>query len=295
MRKSRLVARLDPWLWSLRLAWLVLPVTSGPPLAAALDPWSAPVRATASVGLWAGWAVVVLALLVPRPAGLALVRVVAPAGLAATVAAALSGTGSAPALAVATAAAVVALAPEVGTAFVNGGAYPGERRYLLRPPAPVMVGLVPLAWAVLAAAVTAGPLLLAARQWVAGALAVLAGAPVTVVLSRSLLALTQRWVVFVPAGVVLKDHLALQDPVLFRRAEVAAVGAAPAGTDALDLTGRALGLALEVRLTEAAPLLRASRGPRRAEPVRHDAVLFTPTRPGAVLAEARSRRLGASR
>jgi hypothetical protein len=126
---------------------------------------------------------------------------------------------------------------------------------------------------------------------VAGAVAVVVGAPLAVVLARALHSLTQRWVVFVPAGLVLKDHLALLDPVLLRRHLVTSFGPAPAESDALDLTARAPGLALEVRLREPVPLAQVSPGRRGSETRSPDALRFTPTRPGAVLAEAERRRL----
>jgi hypothetical protein len=186
---------------------------------------------------------------------------------------------------------VLVLLPETGELFVNGAAYGDERRHLLRPPAALLLGPLPVAGALLVAGVVTGPLLLAARSWVAGAVAVAIGAPVAVVLARALHSLTHRWVVFVPAGLVLKDHLALLDPVLLRRHLVTALGPAPADSDALDLTARAPGLALEVRLGEPVPLAQVTPGRRGSEARSPVALRFTPSRPGAVLAEAERRRL----
>ncbi len=143
----------------------------------------------------------------------------------------------------------------------------------------------------LVAAAVTGPLLLAARSWVAGGVALVVGVPVAVVLARALHSLTQRWAVFVPAGLVLKDHLALLDPVLLRRHLVVDLGPAPADSDALDVTARAPGLALEVRLREPVPLAQVTPGRRGSEARSPEALRFTPTRPGAVLAEAGRRRL----
>ncbi|HEV7762039.1 MAG TPA: hypothetical protein VGO78_23685, partial [Acidimicrobiales bacterium] len=83
------------------------------------------------------------------------------------------------------------------------------------------------------------------------------------------------------------------DPVLFRRASVRALGPASAGTDALDLTCGALGLALEAQLVEETDLPTVA--PRRGAPsatVEAQAVLFTPTRPGALLTATRARHIG---
>lgn len=280
--------------WVLRAAWVVLPFTAGPVLAAALDPRSAAVQTTAAAGLWLGWALGVVAVLVPHPISLTAVRVLAPAGLACVVLAALEAVDlGALVLALATTAlaAALALLPETGTWLVNGGAFGDERRHLLRPPRALLAGPIPLAWAALVAGVAGGPLLLAAEQWVTGVLALVAGVAVALVVARALHALTLRWAVLVPAGLVLKDHLAVADPVLLRRVDIEVLRPAPPGTDALDLTAGAPGLALEARLREAVPLMRVVPGRRADEPGRSAALRFTPTRPGALLAEARGRRI----
>ena len=281
--------------WVLRGAWLGLPFTAGSVLAAALDQTSVPVRTTASAAAWLAWAAVVVALLVAHPLGLTILRVVAPTASAATVAAAATGRSGgaqvAAGMAVAVAVSALAFLPEVGSWLVNGAAYGDERRHLLRPPAALLAGPIPVAWAVLVAAVVGGPLLLAAGRWFAGSAALVVGWPAAVVLARALHSLTQRWAVLVPAGLVLKDHLAVLDPVLMRRTDIEVLHPAPADSDSLDLTAGAPGLALEARLHEAVPLVRVRPGRRQGEPGRSAALRFTPTRPGAVLVEARRRRI----
>jgi hypothetical protein len=174
---------------------------------------------------------------------------------------------------------------------VNGPAYPNERRFPLRVPGWLLIGPLPVAWAVAVGAPVAGALLLADRRWVAGGVLVGLGVPLAVVLVRALHGLSRRWVVFVPAGLVVHDHLALADPVLFMREMVETLGAAEADTDALDLTLGAPGLALELILLEKVPMTLAGRGRQRGESGSSARLMFTPTRPGAVLAEARTRRL----
>lgn len=281
--------------WLVRAAWLVLPFATGPALAAALDPRSAAVRATASAALWLGWVLVVVALLVPHPLGLTSLRLAAPAAMAAAVAAALTGEADSVDVALAltstTVVTALALLPETGTWLVNGGAYGNERRHLLRPPRALLLGPIPLAWAVLLLGVVSGPLLIAAGRPVAGGLALAVGFPVALLLGRALHSLTQRWAVLVPAGLVLKDHFAVVDPVLLRRVDIEVLRRAPPGTDALDLTAGAPGPALEARLNEAVPLVRVVLGTRRSEPGRSAAMRFTPSRPGLVLTDARARRI----
>ncbi len=279
--------------WAVRVAWALLPFAAGPALAGALDGRSVAVRSVASAGLWIGWALVVVGVLVPHPISLTALRVAAPAALAACVAAALSGeaAGAVPALAACTVMVALAFTAETGTWMINGAAYGEERRFLLRPPQVLMVLPIPVAWLLLVAAVVGPPLLLAAGRWVAGGLALLAGVPLALVLARALHSLSLRWAVLVPAGLVIKDHLALADPVLIRRTDMEVLRPAVAGADALDLTVGARGLPLEAQLRQAVPLMRVVLGRRRSEPGRSARLRFTPTRPGAVLAAAAQRRI----
>lgn len=281
--------------WLVRASWLVLPLAAGPALAAALDARSGAVQSTASAGLWLGWVLVVVAVLVPHPLGLTGLRLAAPAALAAAVAATVGGDPGGLDTALALTSSIVAIAfallPETGSWMVNGGAYGNERRHLLRPPRALLVGPIPVAWAVLVVAVAGGPLLIAAGRTVVGGVALAVGAPAALLLGRALHSLALRWAVLVPAGLVLKDHFAVVDPVLLRRVDIEVLRRAPPGSDALDLTAGAAGVALEARLFEAVPLARVVLGTRRSEPGRSAALRFTPTRPGMVLADARARRI----
>lgn len=281
-------------LWILRLGWLGLPFVAGPSLADALHGASGPVRGLASAGLWAGWAIGLVALLVPRTIGLTALRVVAAALVAAVGAAALGGHVSPAGLALSSALLGVAVTAEVGEVFVQGSAYGSERRFPLRAPGPVLLALAPLGWALLVAGIATGPLLLAAEQWVSGVVGVLVGGPLAVAAARALHSLARRWVVFVPAGLVLHDRYTLDDPVLFPRGVISGLGPAEAATDALDLTAAAPGLALELQLRESVPMVQAPAGWRRRTPGetgRVSQLIFTPSRPGRVLAEARARKL----
>jgi hypothetical protein len=250
------------------------------------------VRTLASVGLWGGWGAGLLALAIPRPAALTTVRVVAPAAVVAAVAAA-PRAGSAFALAVVWTAVCCAwtYAPALGSWAVNGAVYPDERRFLLRVPGPLLFGPLALGWALAVAGLASGPLLLASRSWLAGGVALVVGLPLAALLLRAIHTLSRRWVVFVPAGVVLHDPVALVDPVLLRRQSVRRLGPAPVDSDALDLTQRAPGLALELALESPIELSLLAPGQRVGKPATAQRLLFTPTRPGALLEEARRRRL----
>ena len=277
--------------WALRVVWGGLPFTAGPALGDALGGHSRPVQLVAGIGLWAFWTLVLLAALVPHPISLTAIRCLAPAAAGAALVAAVDGHGSPLAVSTTALAMAVAFLPETGTTFVNGPAYPNERRFLLRAPAPLLLGMLPVVWALAMAPLLFGPLLVAARQWVAGGALLVVGLPVAGLLLRAIYGLSRRWLVFVPAGVVLHDPIALTDPVLFRRPLIASIGPAPADTTALDLTQAAPGLALELALKEEVPILRSKPGRRLGEPASPSRLLFTPTRPGAVLREAEARGL----
>lgn len=259
--------------WALRAAWAVLPFT------VPTMPWSA----------WAAWTAVLVATLVPHPLSLTAVRVAAPAALAFA-----AWTTSPAALVSALAVVGIAFAAETAMPFVNGPAYPNERRFPLRPPGPLLFGPLPLAWALAVGLPTAGAVLMADDRVVLGAVVLVGGLPVSVLLLRALHTLSRRWVVFVPAGLVLHDGMALADPVLFQRKVVESVRLAPADTDSLDLTKGALGPAVELVLREKVPMVLTTPGRRGGEPGASARLLFSPTRPGAVLAEA-ARRFGPAR
>jgi hypothetical protein len=276
--------------------WAVLPLTAGAAFATSLDPCTPTFRTAVSIALWAIWALTLVVMLVPRTTSLTLVRIVVPASVVAslwsTFATASPDWEDGIAVATTALAAAIALSASTGERFVNGSAYGAERRMPLRAPGLVVLGLVEAVWIAVVVGATAGPLLLASERWIAGTLATLVGWPLAVMATRSLHRLAQRWFVFVPAGVVLVDPLALADSLSVPRAAIGSIGPAPADTTAHDLTIGALGLALEVDLATAQamrPLDGASNGP--AADLSVDKILFTPTRPGALLREARTRGL----
>ncbi|MDP9402505.1 MAG: hypothetical protein M3P85_04060 [Actinomycetota bacterium] len=277
--------------WAMRAAWAVLPLTAGPSLGAALSTHSRPVQLVASTASWAAWAGVVTATLIAHPVALTALRTVAPAALLAAAGAAADGQPSALALGSAALALALAFLPETGARYVNGPAYPNERRLPLRVPGPLLLGILPLAWSLAVGLPVAAALLLASGRGVAGGLVAILAVPLARLLLAAMHNLSRRWVVFVPAGLVLHDPISLADPVLFRRQIIEVLRPAPADSDSLDLTQRAPGLALELVLTEKVPMMLMRPGTRIGEPGSSARLLFTPTRPGVVLEEAAARRI----
>lgn len=285
--------------WAPTVAWVILPLLAGDPLGGALDDRSRAVQLVASIGLWALWALGLLAALVAVTASLTVLRLLAPAGLAVTLWAAgtaAAGSGAAEWLASGWAAltTVIVFAAPVGEAMVNGSAYGDERRFPLRPPGLLLLGPIPLVGAITVIAFTAPVLLLASEHWMFGIPATVVGLVIGVTLFRRLHRLSTRWFVFVPAGVVLVDPFATTDSVLAQRHRIASLGVAGATTSAVDLTQGSLGLGLELEFTDPEPIVAApTRRTRQAvlTPTEVSGIVFAPSRPGRVLAEATARRV----
>jgi hypothetical protein len=282
-------------LWCARVVWALLPVSAGGAISDALAPWSTTPARVAAVLLWAAWAVGLVALFAPRPWGLTALRVVAPATVVVAIVA-IPGTSAGPAvLAVVTSvvATALALSAPIAQAAGNSIAYGDEVRFPLRVPTSLLLGPVPLAVILVDLGVSAGPLLLADGRYVAGVPVTIVGLALAFALLRSLHALSKRWLVIVPAGVVVVDPLTLVDPVLMRREQIAGlVRAAPrrSGAGALDLRLGSLGGSVELTLHEAHPFAR--RLGRRDSELREEGVVLVSTvRSGALVALAGERRI----
>jgi len=292
------VVTASPLTWVVRALWLSLPLTCGELVAASLEGRSGPVRGAAVSLAWALWAAGLLASLVTRPAALTVLRVLAPLPLVASVVCSLDASPSVLGwLGLATSALVLvaANAASVGADFVDGASYGDERRFSLRPPAVLLLGPVPVTWALTALVLPTGVLLLAARQWVAGGVLVAVGALSAWWGFRVLHRLARRCLVFVPAGLTLVDELSVVDPVLFRRRDVHRIGPAPADTTALDLTSAATGLILQIDVDPAVTVTPTVGRGRTTEAVAVGSVLVAPSMPGALLAHADERRLAVQR
>jgi hypothetical protein len=263
-------------LWCARVVWALLPVSSGGAIADALDSWSTTTARVAAVLLWLAWACGIVALFAPHPIGLTALRVLAPVALVCVVFSVASTDGGRATLAMTSTVVAVAfaLSAPVAQASVDALSYGDERRSPLHIPTPLLLGPVPVAIALVAAGVAGGPLLIAAGHVVVGIAVALIGVPVAAVVARSLHSLSRRWIILVPAGVVIVDPLTLIDPVLMRRHELAGlqrIAGPTAPEGALDLRlGSVFGSVL-VALMAPAPFARR-RGRAEADIVEADRI-----------------------
>lgn len=279
--------------WAFRAVWASLPFAAAPALAQVFSDASRAVQLVGSAGLWLGWIVVFTASLIPTSVSLTVVRLVSPG---AVVAAFVSSTRRASSIAIVSAVLVaivavsLAYSAEFGGVFVQGSAYGDETRFLLRPPGPLVVGPLPLGWALAATAIISGPLLLAARSYVLGAAVTAFGVALTWIFGRRCHRLARRFLVLVPVGIVVHDHLVLSDTSMFRKSDVASVGLALDKTEAADLTGKALGNAVEIALKDFDTVVLAGTPKKPGGTALHVlSVLVSPSRPGRVLTEAARR------
>jgi hypothetical protein len=273
---------------------MLLPVSVGGALGDALSSWSdAPAR-VAAVLLWIAWAIGLVALLAPRPWGITALRIVAPAVVLLTFASVTCTSAASALLAGSTAivAMVFALSSSVAQTAANSIAYGDESRFPLRTPISLLLGPVPLAILLAGAGVCAGPLLLADGRVVSGVVATVVGLPLSVAMVRSLHSLARRFLVFVPAGVVVVDPLTLADPVLMRREQIARIGQRDIETPdgALDLRLGTRAGTIELALREPQTFARR-RGRNHAELCDAEMVLVSAVRTAELIATAGERRI----
>ncbi|MEY2966248.1 MAG: hypothetical protein ACO3RB_03840 [Ilumatobacteraceae bacterium] len=221
------------------LSWLVL---------AWRAPWSSvggfsgATAVVASVWGWLAWFTVAVAVLVASPASLTIVRLVVPIAVVASVVDADPIASAVAALAL-----VVSTSGTFSDAMVQGGAYGDERRFCLRTPVPQMAPAT-LAWALLVSTTIGGSLVAAEQVWLVAVPLVAAGAALAWLVPVRLHRLSRRWLVLVPAGVVVHDHLVLGETIMVKRHGIASVSIAATPGEAFDLTGGTAGPRLEVAL-----------------------------------------------
>jgi hypothetical protein len=283
-------------LWAARASWLAVAVLGGRAVSDAIDGRSAPVRAVATVGSWTGWGVGAIALAVTGLVTLTTVRAVVPIAVVVAGVAAVAGApfGSTLALAVpAAVAAVLVAAADTGQIYLQAPAYGDERRFGLRPPLGYLAPTV-VSWALWTAALLAAPLAWAAGAWILAAISTVVLVSGSLLLPRRWHQLSRRWLVAVPAGLVVHDPVVLADTLMLPKRQItriALVDAGPRG-GAADLSGPTPGVTVGIALAEMTTAVLAPRpSTPRGTAIHVAAMVVAPSRPGAVLREAARRGL----
>jgi len=273
-------------LWVTRVLWLATTALVPLSISSAVSDRTSLTENVAFATWWVVAGAGVIAVVICGPIGLTIVRTLAPATIAVAAAAlvfeasALRGIVAIAAAALTTLSAFMA---ETGEACVQEAAYGDERRLPLRPPAAMQIPIA-VSWILWLAAAGAGVLLLAAEQWLF-ALAVLALACVlTWLVYVRLHRFACRWLVSVPAGIVVHDPVVLGETLMMLRPNVLHAQLALAGTEAADLSGPAAGHAVEITLRTMAQVVLA---PTAAKPkgtaIHAQSILIAPSRPGRAL------------
>ena len=279
--------------WMVRIAWVLLalvPVPIGDAVAAS----GRTAQVVFTLTAWLVWAVGVGAVAWLSPVSLTAIRSLAPLAVVGLVVATLSRPGIAEAavlwplvaVALGVVAAFGAFLPDYAAAHVQASAYGAEIRLPLRVPVPQIAPMV-LAWVLAVGSVAAFLFALAGEVWwLAACFVAVAGLFVWVAATR-LHRFARRWLVLVPAGVVVHDHLLLAETFMVKASAVTSVRIAESPGEALDLSGVTRGALLLVSMREAenlalSPYLARMLGTLDAVHVRSYAV--APTLAGHALA-----------
>ena len=278
--------------WIARAWWALLPLAASPVMVRGFDSASMHVRDTAYVIAWTAWLLGLVGLVMSREVGYTVVRALAPLVAIAAVVGCISAIvqGDITMLIGSFTVSIVALAthlPIVLQAQLDAASYGAELRFPLKTPTVLWLGPIPLAWACIALGGVAGPLFIAGGHLAAGIAALVVGLPLAALAVRSLHTLSARWLVLVPAGVVVKDPMVLTYPILMPsdhiRAVTAASGAAP--DTEIDLRLGAILRSVEIRCTEPTEGMRIKKGRKDTLPVDSDTFLVAPMRPKEFLSE----------
>lgn len=195
-----------------------------------------------------GWILflgVAIAVLVPSPISLTVTKCVTPLmALGALIAASPAGIfGSLAAL-------IITWSALFGDVMVQGSAYGEETRFTLRTPVPYWAPST-VAWALLTTGLVGGTLLIAAANYFIGVPVLLVGLLLARTVPRRLHRLSRRWLVIVPAGVVLHDHLVLAETHMSMRSKILSVSKVNESGETADFTGGILGPRIALHLKEA--------------------------------------------
>ena len=224
-------------------AWVCLALSS--PWQTIADQSSRPVAWVLLIWGWLLWTSVGASLLVPSPMSLTIVRIVVPLSVAVSIHATTPI-----AIFCAVVSLIVASSPLFVDFMVQGGAYGDETRFALRTPLPYIVPAC-IAWLLFTMSFIGGSLFLAAQQYVVGAVLVVIGILLSRSIPQRLHRLARRWLVIVPVGIVVHDHLVLHETIMATTEKILSATRTSEVGEAADLTGGVFGDRVAIALTEA--------------------------------------------
>ena len=255
-------------LWVARVAWVALALIPNG-IEASLASHGRTAQLVFTLGAWALWALGTLAIFWLSPYSLSALRMVAPlatAGLVGFVFSSLStyadvAVGDVAWSLVGVAVGVLALVciflPAFGLLHVQASAYGDEKRLMLRVPA-AQIAPIAVSYTVMVSFPVAILFALGAKVWWLAALCLVPTVLIFRVVPKRLHRFSRRWLVVVPAGVVVHDELLLAETFMVRTTAVTRVELSATSGEALNLTGDIAGvrrhMVLIVQLREAEKL-----------------------------------------
>ena len=255
-------------LWVARVAWVALALIPNG-IAATLASHGRTAQLVFTLGAWALWALGTLAIFWLSPYSLSALRMVAPlatAGLVGFVFASLSTYAdvavddvawSLVGVAVGVLALLCIFLPAFGLLHVQASAYGDEKRLLLRVPA-AQIAPIAVSYIVMVSFAVATLFAVSAEVWWLAALCLVPTVLIFRVVPKRLHRFSRRWLVVVPAGVVVHDELLLAETFMVRTTAVTRVELSATSGEALNLTGDIAGvrrhMVLIVQLREAEKL-----------------------------------------
>jgi len=253
-----------------------------------LDDRSTAVQMTGTTLAWAVWGTVVLASFISHPITLTVLRIGTPVVASFMIFVVFNqGTfgGQIISAAVSVAVLLLSFSAEIGSIYVQASAYGDEKRFALRPPV-VLIAPILLSALVAELSIIAFPLLVAARNWSVAAIS-LAGLYVSAkyLLPRIHL-LSRRWLVFVPAGVVVHDEIVLSTNLMIRKQDLSQIQLARDNSAAADLSALTWGVPLEFSFNKPLDISLTSIGAKHLNTIsaiHAQSVLIATSRPGSVL------------
>ena len=276
--------------WASRLSVVAIGLTV-PFLNNALQQMSSVTGTSSTVAIWALWSVALLSTMVPSSTALTAIRLALPTILVIAGAVGLAvgmSSGVAAAITISLLANLLIMRAEIGNSFVQLAAYGDEQRFLLRCP-PAMLVVQILSWLVWIALAIAAINFFDNEAFVPGGIAAVAALFLTIALPPRFHRFSRRWLVSVPAGLVIHDHVVLAETAMFMQNAVIEIGLDSAQSEAADLSGKCAGTGLVITLKDFDTVVFAGTPKTPGGSAIHvKSMRVCPTRPGRALIELTS-------
>lgn len=253
-----------------------------------LDDRSASVQITGTTVAWVVWGAVVIASFISHPITLTVLRIGTPVVAAFIVfVAATQGSSGSQIIGAAVGVAILLLSfsAEIGGIYVQASAYGDEKRFALRPPV-VLIAPVLLSVLIADLSILGLPMLVAARNWAVAIIALIGFFISVKYLLARIHLLSRRWLVFVPAGIVVHDEIVLSINLMIRKQDLLQMQLARDNSAAADLSALTWGVPLELSFNKPLDVSLTAIGAKHLKAVsaiHAQSVLIAASRPGSVL------------